>query len=480
MTVAPLLGPAEITALYLRISEADDELGVSRQRKDMGAKAESLGLPVVNFCDNDFSASRYARRKRPRYQEMLRLIEEGRIRHVVFWDLSRLTRQPKELEHLIDLADAGAVEVHSMTGRIDLRDPDGRAMARVVGAMNAKASDDTSKRIKRQQVQARVERRSYHGGGRPFGFEAEAPKDARGKCKDGALPAVFDPEAQLLREAARRVLAGDGLSTVARDWNRRGLPSPTGLTECLRALFGHEVATVPLWRPRTIKEALLRDLTVGAGIITAEAQQELRAILTDPTRRMSWSNSRTYLLSAIVLCGECGAKMRAQKRANGKPAYTCDAMGCRRVSSLGGPLDRYVTEAVVEFLSGPALVDALKRDAEEDDSADELIAELEALDGRLAALEAEYVDGEVDLATWKRMSASFKARVAETRRVLADRSRNRVVAEIPTAIADWWPTASLDQRRAVITACTESITLGPGRRGIKHFESERVSIVWKV
>lgn len=466
MTVAPLLSPTEVTALYLRISDADDELGVARQRKDMESQAAAFGLSVVEFCDNDFSASRYARRKRPRYLEMLRLIEEGRIRHVVFWDLSRLTRQPKELEQLIDLADAGVVEVHSMTGRIDLRDPDGRAMARVVCAMNAKASDDTSKRIKRQQQQAR-EMGRYHGGGRPFGFEAQGAR-------------VWEPEAQLVAEAARRVLAGDGLSTVARDWNRRGLPTPTALGECLRALFGYEAGAIPLWRPRTIKEALLRDLTVAAGIITADGQQRLRAILTDPSRRMSWSNSRTYLLSAIVRCGVCGAKMRAQKRANGKPAYTCDAMGCRRVSSLGGPLDQYVTEAVIEFLSGPALAEALKRDAEEDDRTGELVAELEALDGRLGALEAEYVDGEVDLATWKRMSAAFKARVAETRRALAQQSRNRVVAEIPTAVADWWPMASLDQRRAVITAVTESITLAPGRRGIKAFEPARVAITWRV
>lgn len=466
MTVAHLLGPAEITALYLRISDADDELGVARQRKDMQARADSFGLPVEEFCDNDFAASRYARRRRPRYQEMFRLIEEGRVRNVVFWDLSRLTRQPKELEHLIDLAEAGTVEVHSMTGRIDLRDPDGRAMARVVCAMNAKASDDTSKRIKRQQVQAR-EMGRYHGGGRPFGFEGQGAK-------------AWEPEAHLVAEAARRVLAGDGLSTVARDWNRRGLPTPTAVGECLRALFGHEVGTAPFWRPVTIRAALLRDLTVAAGLVTADEQQRLRAILTDPSRRTSWTNARTYLLSAIVRCGVCGAKMRGQKRANGKPAYTCDAMGCQRVSSLGEPLDRYVTDAVIEFLSSPALVTALRRDAEEDDGSAELVAELEALEGRLAALEAEYMDGEIDVATFKRMRSGINARMTEARTALARRSGNRVVAAVPTDVADWWPTASLDQRRGLITAVTESITLGPGRRGIKTFEESRVSITWRV
>lgn len=467
MTTAPILVPAEVTAVYLRISddEAGDALGVARQRRDMESYAERIGLPVVEFCDNSYSASRYARRKRPAYSEMVRLVEAGEVRHVVFWDLSRLTRQPKEMEALIDLAETGAVEVHALTGTINLRDPDGRAMARILTAVNAKESDMTSKRIKRQQAQAREVGR-YHGGGRPFGFEAQGAR-------------VWVPEAQLVREAADRVLAGDGLSAIARDWNRRGIPTPSAVGECLRALQGVEVAAVPLWRPRTIKEALLRDLTVTAGIVTADEQQRMRAVLTDPARRTSWTNSRSYLLSGLVHCGECGAKMRAQRRASGKPAYTCDAMGCRRISSLGEPLDEYVTEAVLEFISGPAFAAASERDDGDDDTA-ELVGELEALDGRLAALEAEYVAGEVDLATWKRMRSSFMARREETRKVLAAQSRNRVVAQIPTAVADWWPTASLDQRRAAITAVTESITLGAGRRGVKRFEPERVSIVWKV
>ncbi len=36
-----------------------------------------------------------------------------------------------------------------------------------------------------------------------------------------------DDERELVREAARRVLAGQGLITIVRDWNRRSVPGPT-------------------------------------------------------------------------------------------------------------------------------------------------------------------------------------------------------------------------------------------------------------
>jgi len=464
MALAQHLIADQITALYLRISDDDecDALGVARQKKDMLGHAERLGLPVEVFEDNSYSASRYARRSRPRYSEMVKRIEAGEIRHVVFWDLSRLTREPKVLEALIDLADAGTVEVHTLTGKIDLRDPDGRAMARVITTMNAKASDDTSKRIKRKQAEMR-EAGKYHGGGRPFGFEPT-----------GGV--VRRSEAALIVEAAVRILKGDGLTTIARDWNHRavvagllggkGIPAPSGRP----------------WRPKTIRDALLRDLTVTAGILTADQQQAVRAVLMDPARGIGKTNSRSYLLSGLVTCGVCGAKMRAQKRANGRPAYTCDAMGCRRVSSLGEPLDAYVRDYLLVGLVGPELSGALREQAGDDPVVSELTAALQGFESRLAALEADYMDGGVDLPTWKRMRAGLDVRIAEARKSLARQTKHRVLADLPgdfEALEAWWSTASLDRRRAVLTAALESITLGPARRGIKRFDPDRVRFVWR-
>jgi site-specific DNA recombinase len=456
--------PAPTTALYVRISDDDecDALGVARQKKDMLSHAEGLGLPVEVFEDNSYSASRYARRARPRYNELVKRIEAGEVRHAVFWDLSRLVRQPKELEHLIDLAEVGTVEIHSMTGKIDLRDPDGRAMARVITTMNAKASDDSSKRIKRKQAEMREAGR-YHGGGRPFGFEPT-----------GGV--VREPEATMIREAAGRILKGDGLTTIARDWNHRGV---------VAGLVGGAGILSPLgaiWRPITIRAALLRDLTVTAGILTPDRQQEVRAVLMDPARGIGKTNSRSYLLSGLVTCGVCGSKMRAQKRANGRPAYTCDAMGCRRVSSLGEPLDNFVRNYLLVGLVGPELSQSLQEQETADPATAELTAALQGYECRLAALEADYMDGGVDLPTWKRMRAGLEVRIADARRALARQTKHRVLADLPTdleALEAWWAAAPLDRRRAVITGALESITLGPGRRGVKAFDPDRVEIIWR-
>lgn len=435
----------------------------------MADHAERLGLPVVEFVDNDFSASRYARRKRPAYLDMIRRVEAGEIRHVVLWELGRLTRQPKELEALIDLADAGTVEVHTLTGRIDLRDPDGRAWARQITTMNARESDMTSKRIKAQQAQAR-EMGRYHGGARPFGFEGRGAK-------------VRDSERVLIVEAALRVLKGEGLLTIARDWDARGLPTPTTLGDCLRALWGHEVGPVSRWSTKTIREALLRPLTVQAGIISADVQTELGAVLTDPARRRAWSTARTHLLAGLMRCGRCGEdgvtmKLRSKPRADGRPTYTCNRC---HVTRLAEPLDAFVTEALFVALDGPGLARAVRQQEDDDPEVAQLVAALEGYEGRLRTLEAEFEDGGVDMASFKRMKASLDGKMTDARRALARRMERRVAIDLPVgeALQSWWEQATMDARRALIAALLESITILPAHRGPRRFDPTKVQLVWR-
>jgi site-specific DNA recombinase len=84
----------------------------------------------------------------------------------VAWD--RLFRQPRDLERLIDLADAG-FRVISSHGSRDLSDPDDRFILRIEVAHAARSSDDTSRRIKKRHQRYRELGRLT--GGRPgFGF----------------------------------------------------------------------------------------------------------------------------------------------------------------------------------------------------------------------------------------------------------------------------------------------------------------------
>ena len=85
-------------------------------------------------------------------------------------------------------------------------------MARIQGALARKESDDKSRRIRRKHEELAQAGRVSGGGTRPYGYET----DRRTLRPD---------EAAIIRECAKRALAGDSLRSLCLDLNERGVPT---------------------------------------------------------------------------------------------------------------------------------------------------------------------------------------------------------------------------------------------------------------
>src|SRR5438034_8339473 len=203
--------------IYARISSdrEGDGLGVNRQLEDCKQLAGLRGWQVVEtYVDDDVSA--YGGKPRPEYGRMLHDLRTGTITGVLVYHLDRLHRQPKELEEFFEVCkDAGVDDLATVTGRIDLADPDGQFQARILGAVAKKESDDKSRRIRRKHAELAVNGKVSGGGSRPYGYEAD---------KLTVRPA----EAAVIKDCARRLLAGEPVRSIAADLNERGVPSAGG------------------------------------------------------------------------------------------------------------------------------------------------------------------------------------------------------------------------------------------------------------
>jgi site-specific DNA recombinase len=93
------------------------EKGITRQQEDVRALADKLGVEITEwYPENDTTAFRKKRIRlpsgrsvwrviRPEFRRMLEDYEDGRIDGVIFYDLDRLARQPRDLEDLIVLVE---------------------------------------------------------------------------------------------------------------------------------------------------------------------------------------------------------------------------------------------------------------------------------------------------------------------------------------------------------------------------------------
>jgi DNA invertase Pin-like site-specific DNA recombinase len=455
--------------VYCRISRdrVGAGLGVERQEADCRELADRLGWTVaVVHTDNDISA--YSGKPRPGYRALLADIEAGRVDAVLAWHTDRLHRSPAELEIYISACETNGVPTNFVkAGDLDLSHASGRMNARITGAVARHEVEHMVERQKAAKDQA-AKAGKYRGGARPFGYEA-----------DGVT--VRPEEAALVVDASRRVLHGESLSCLAREWTARGIESAAW----------HPPLVPTTWTPVALRRVLLR--ARNAALIEADGKElpatwprivaedtwrAVRVLCADPTRRAAKSNDAVWLGSGLYLCGVCGdgTAMRAGITSSGQPGYRCKRSAHLAVKAA--PVDDLITSLVLARLSRP---DArLLLHTEHGSDTEALADEAAALRVTNAGLVALFAEGVITAGELRAERARIQAKLAELASRMANAAAGSPLAGFADAedIAAAWADASVSRRKVVVNALM-TVTLHSPGRGARAFDPAAVGITWR-
>lgn len=378
--------------IYGRASHDPKHRGtsVTDQLRECQAWADANDIDVVRTIrDDNRPASKYATREREGFAEVLQLVQGGSIDILIVWEPSRAARDLEVFVTLRAACQVAGVELSYKGRRYDLTQTNDSFAATLDALMAEREGSEIRDRNVRT-VRRNAEARRPHGR-LPYGYkrvydasnggligqtpfvlanEAGEPKPTRGGelvpvLPDDSRPKTLCPEAQVVADAAREVLAGKTLRRVARDLTERGVPSPRKPNR--RTLAENPAGVVSTWTPESLRQRLVNPTIAGrrvhqgkdigeaswAPIIEYSTWLTLHALLTDPSRRsltVPRGPAPRHLLSNIALCGECGARMKARTNMSRMPrAYACHAEGCRRITVTAGKVDELV-EAVLRVL----------------------------------------------------------------------------------------------------------------------------------
>lgn len=500
---------------YSRVS-ADD----LRQRRSVGEQEED-NLELIeregwtlagSFVDNDRSASRFATKGRPGFAKLVQHIEAGGCDVLVLWESSRGSRTLTEWSHLLDLCRERGVLVHVVTHRrtYDLNLPrDWKTLAEE-GVSNAYASEETRDRVKRA-VRANATNGKPHGRV-VYGYAREY--DSRGRF---VRQTVREDQASVIREVARRILAGKSTSSIVAWLNDRGEPTPAvestlRRVEELRASdveddqrMADELAERAAgyrWDLTSLKKMITnpgyaglrvhQGRVIGAAgwpeILTADEHRKVVAILGNPERKVVRDGSVRHLLTNVARCGECGSALTAQKVRGGRYAYLCGGKFCVSINALW--LEPFVEmmlvgrdaaesdggEAVVGFLETPrarrVFAPAVDRAA-----IARAEAEAEALQAELnEAIETVGRPGGLTVATLARLEQSLTARIEDARRRATPPAVPPVIGALTAPGVDVraeWARLDIAQRRTVVRLLAD-VRVQRGRRGARTFDFWRL------
>lgn len=475
---------ARPAAIYCRISEDryGDEAGVGRQREDCFRLAERLGLQVAEvFTDNDISAS--SGKRRPAFEEMMRRAEAGEFAAVIAYTTSRLRRRMLDNERIIALVENRHAKLHTvMSGNVDLSTADGRGVGRTLAAWDQAESERMSERIARTFRQLAEQGKWSSGAQAPMGYHVIRRRNEKGRSEPKL---VIDPErAALLREGAGRVLNGESLYGICRDWNERGFTTSRD----------------SVWRPKTLRTALLNPHATGLAVahhpdktvMLHEAEWEpvldrltwerVRDLLNDPARSNHQPDQAAYgsklvLGGGLSRCGgahpdgtPCGEKLMTQPH-KGRYRLVCLKQatgGCGRVTVNHDHLLEWLLPMVWEVLDTPEMRRALTADGSAGAEDAELREEHAGIERRLGDLLDLYLERGVTKEEYYRKKTELEDRAVRIEARLADAISGMVLSGVGTiqAAREKWEHADTHWRRAFLSALIRCVTVRPYPKGV--------------
>ena len=210
---------AKITALYERLSRDDllqgESMSIANQKLMLEKYAKEHGFRnCEHFPDDGVSGTVFSR---PELNRLLDLVRQDMVATVIIKDQSRIGRDVLEVGLLKREFEEHGVRLIAMGDNLDTAQ--GFDMMSIIrDVFNEFYVADTSKKI-RAVKRAKSEAGDMKIGRPPFGYMRDPEDDQKFVVDEVAAPFV--------QEIFQRIIAGDGISKIAADFNRRGVYTST-------------------------------------------------------------------------------------------------------------------------------------------------------------------------------------------------------------------------------------------------------------
>jgi site-specific DNA recombinase len=458
-------------ALYARLSRdrSGEETATARQLEDCRAFAAARGWQVVGeYVDTDLSA--YSAVSRPQYEALLATLDAGEADVVLSWKLDRLLRRPRDFEAVWARCEATGAHLATVRDGIDTTAPMvGKLLPRLMAIFAEMEGDNLSIREKRKhQETARAGRRSG-GGHRPFGLTQDWSK-------------LVTDEADAIRDAAARLVAGESMYAIVQDWNARGLRTPTGKGWTVQH-FRSMAASPRLAGARLVGDELVITGAIPA-ILDVATFRRLQSAIRHPRPGIV---AGKQLLAGLIVCGKCGSRMVTRRRHIDKRRYYGCEKGPGRVACGGVFITADRTEDVVRdmvlaAIDSPELATALAEQAgRSDDATLEQLRSDEAALGQL--VHDHFVDGTIPRTAFLDARDALQGRIGGIRRRLErENGGTMLAAVVGTAerARDEWETRDMEWRRALLASVVQQVNITPkGKANAGRFDPNRIEVAWR-
>ena len=285
---------------YVRVSkeeQAEKDISIPAQKSRIMAYCQSQGWELHDlYVDDGYSAKDL---NRPEMKRMIKEVTSKKFNAVLVVRLDRISRSQKDVLYLIeDVFEPANIGFKSVTQTFDTTTAFGKAAIGMIAVFAQLERDQLIERVTEAKKEAAQQGR-FMGGSPAFGYDHNpATKNVT----------INEMEAKVVRRIYEEYLRGEtGYQAIADKLNEQKIPAKKSNGWSRSTL--QKILTNPFYAGYIPHKGELHQ-GQHPPIITVEHYNQVQDLLK--TRNKYLPQIHSGLVSGLIYCGECGARMRTK------------------------------------------------------------------------------------------------------------------------------------------------------------------------
>lgn len=303
----------------IRLSSlTEDTTSPERQKALIQAYADANGIEIIGWAiDLDVSAA-IAPWDRPELGQWLKRPDDFEL--LIFAKLDRAVRRLRDFIDLDEWGTAHAIALVILDPSLDLTTSSGRMMAKILAIFAEFEREMIAQRTK-EGYEEILRQGRWPGGRVPYGYrKTQIPG------RKGWYLVIDQEQAEVLREAVRRIIAGASTLSQAKRLNAEKVPTARGgRTWAHTSLYDMLRSPALLGQRKGEDGDVIRDadglpIQYAEPILTRATWERLQEKLNDNAHNRTGNRNDAAPLLQVAFCGHCGRPMyrRGVEKKNAK------------------------------------------------------------------------------------------------------------------------------------------------------------------
>ena len=318
-------------ALYARVSseqQAESELSIAAQLKALKSYAERNGWTIYKEFIDEAESARTA--NRPAFQEMIAYAKrkEHLFSIILVWKYSRFARNREDAAIYKSLLRKHGVNVISINEPVD-DSPSGKLLEGMIEVIDefysANLSVDTVRGLRENAE------RGFKNGSMPIGYKAKKVADGNNQRTKLEPEDLFSP---IIKRMFQMSIEGKGIKEIVKVLNSEGLKTHKGKpwsTSTVSYILKNEVYVGTLVYGKKSKnlqsshnpQEVIKIENNHPALVSKEMFNTVQELIRKRSPKITHprETASEYLLSGLLWCGKCQAKMIGNSAKSGKHFY---------------------------------------------------------------------------------------------------------------------------------------------------------------